>query len=167
MTQSCRMTLVTLLGLALLSSPALAFDKDHGKGHDRDDRKESRDHDRDRDRHHAGHDRDRDRDDERDGRPPGWSHGRKEGWKKSNCDLPPGLAKKNPDCGESRHEHRTVVISPTHRDTPVRSRTTITRVPTRTVTTTTTTTTKKTDDKIRNPADLILKRKTTVTTTKN
>ena len=81
MTQSYRMTLVTLLGLALLSSPALAFEKDHGKGHDRDDRKESRDHDRDRDRHHAGHDRDRDRDGDRDGRPPGWSHGRKEGWK--------------------------------------------------------------------------------------
>jgi len=33
-----------------------------------------------------------DRHDHKNGRPPGWSKGKKKGW--SNCDLPPGQAKK-------------------------------------------------------------------------
>ena len=35
---------------------------------------------------------------ERSGRPPGWDRGRKTGW--GNCDVPPGLAKKE-GCGNS------------------------------------------------------------------
>ncbi len=90
-------------------------DRDHGRFRDFD-----RDDDRDDDRGRR-FGRDRDRDDDRDGdfdrddwrevrrgrgvvivpgtrffefgnRPPGWDRGRKTGW--GNCDLPPGLAKK-------------------------------------------------------------------------
>ncbi len=35
---------------------------------------------------------------ERSGRPPGWDRGRKTGW--GNCDVPPGLAKKE-GCGNT------------------------------------------------------------------
>src|SRR5712692_8400851 len=66
-------------GLCTALLPAVAFAKDHGKGHDRD---KDRDHDRDKDRDH-------DRDNKR---PPGWSKGKKTGW--GNCNLPPGQAKK-------------------------------------------------------------------------
>jgi hypothetical protein len=58
------------------------------------DRDRDRDRDRVRDRvRHRDHDRDDDRDSFRgDGRPPGWSKGKKTGW--GNCDVPPGQAKK-------------------------------------------------------------------------
>ncbi len=96
---------------------SVAKDHDHGdsdRGHHAD-----RDHDGDRD-----HDRDwrddRDRDDR--GNPPGWGHGRKTGW--GNCDMPPGLAKKNGGCdndrdrddrpvAHSRHHHHTVTSAHT------------------------------------------------------
>ena len=80
-----------------LSTPSLMADRDDDKGHGHG---RGRGHDK-----HA--DRDRDRDDsrgwerreryeyrtyERGGRPPGWSRGKKVGWK--DCDLPPGQAKK-------------------------------------------------------------------------
>ena len=60
----------------------------------------NRSHDFDRDRHHARRDRDDFRGRDRDYRstPRGWNHGRKTGW--SNCDLPPGQAKKY-GCGNS------------------------------------------------------------------
>ena len=110
------MTLVTLLGLAVLTSPAMAqgheHDKDKNKfakiehrdaGHDRD-----RDHDRDRSYRH-----DRDRDDHVrgvSGHPQGWSQGRKKGW--GDCDVPPGQAKKQGCHPYSRHDsyhaHHTV-----------------------------------------------------------
>ena len=152
-------TLITLLGLALVPSVALAADHGHGRDHDRDEHREARDHDGDR--HHGRGDRDDDRDER-----PGWSHGKKEGWKKSNCDLPPGLAKKNPDCGEARHrdrdrdhdrdrdrdrdrDHDRVVVSRTPTQPPARPRPTSVRpVPTNTVT-------KKPTHKIRNPAEMI------------
>jgi hypothetical protein len=143
---------IVLLGLAVMSGPALARDHGNDRDRDRDDRKEARDHDRHR-RHGHG-DRDDDDDDDRDGRPPGWRHGRKEGWKKSGCDLPPGLAKKDPDCGERRH-HRDdddrVVVSRTPAKAPARSRTTIGTPVRNTVPPTTTRSTQK----IRNPAEMI------------
>lgn len=105
-----------LLGLALAATPALAQGRGNGKGNDkakdRDDRIERRDHDRDHDRL-RGHDRDgHDRDDRvvgrhHDGRPPGWSKGKKVGW--GNCDVPPGQAKK---VGCRHHTRRVVVRRP-------------------------------------------------------
>lgn len=41
---------------------------------------------------------------EADGRPPGWSHGRKTGW--GNCGMPPGQAKKY-GCRSYLHQGRT------------------------------------------------------------
>ena len=148
MIKSFGMSLIVLLGMALVSGRAVAWD--HGHDRDGDDRKEARDHDGDR--HHGRRDRDDD-----GGEPRGWSHGRKEGWKNSNCDLPPGLAKKNPDCGESRHDHDRdwdrdgdrdrdrdrVVVSRTPTHAPARSRTTVPAPVRRPVTTTHKVTTKK------------------------
>ena len=156
------MTFALVLGVALVSNPAKAWDHGHDRDHDRDDRKEVRE--RDGDRHHWRGDRDRDRDGR--GEPRGWSHGRKEGWKKNDCDLPPGLAKKNPDCGESRH-HRDrdgdwdrdrdrdrdrVGTGPAPTD-PMRPRTPIAHRPVRTLPTRTVT--KRPTHKIRNPAEMI------------
>lgn len=49
--------------------------------------------------------RDRGDYDDDDGRPPGWSHGRKVGWR--GCDLPPGQAKKQGCYGGRRYGYRT------------------------------------------------------------
>jgi hypothetical protein len=119
-------TSVMLLGLAIVSSPALAQERGHDRDHDRDDRKEWRDHDRDRDRdehrshvrhvrdddgRHGDHDRDDWRGDrDHDRRPPGWNHGRKKGW--GNCDLPPGQARKHGCDSDDDHDRPTIV---THR----------------------------------------------------
>ncbi len=50
--------------------------------------------------HYRGHDYD-----DRDGRPPGWSRGRKVGWR--GCDLPPGQAKKYGCYGNGYRGYRT------------------------------------------------------------
>lgn len=71
------------LALAVALLPAAASAKDHGPRHGQAVRGD-RDHDRDRGRH---------RDFDSDDRPPGWSKGRKTGWR-NDCDLPPGQAKK-------------------------------------------------------------------------
>jgi len=78
---------------------------DHHQWRDRDDHHREVRHvsDHDADDHHHGsvphyRDGDHDRDDHwarsgyRNGIPPGWGHGQKKGW--SNCDMPPGQAKK-------------------------------------------------------------------------
>lgn len=169
MTRYFGIIMAMLLGLAMIATPGWARD---GHDHDRDDRKEGRDHDRDRDHHgHGDRDRDHDRDDRGD--PRGWSHGRKEGWRKSDCDLPPGQARKNPNCGESRRDrdrdrdwsrdrdrdrdrdpfrdrdrdHNRVVANRTPSRTPLRPRTTTVRKPV--------TTSKQTTHKVRNPAEMI------------
>jgi len=93
------------LSATVFAGAAQAADRGKGKGHGFEMRHGGgRDLDReDRVFRHADRDRDRDRDNRdnvfarRNGlgpssRPPGWSHGRKTGW--GNCDLPPGLAKK-------------------------------------------------------------------------
>lgn len=81
---------VLALGASMVfSTPSLMADKD-----------------KDKDKHHGNkhHDDDDDRGwerrdgyeyrtySDRDGRPPGWSHGKKTGW--GNCGMPPGQAKK-------------------------------------------------------------------------
>jgi hypothetical protein len=128
MSKRYAMACIMIVGLALGSTPALARDHGHDRDHDRDDRKESRERGYDRDRHHGRGDHDRDHD--RNGEPRGWSHGKKEGWEKSDCDLPPGQAKKR-GCGESRHEHHDAVVTRTPTNVPVRSRTPIARPPLR------------------------------------
>lgn len=105
------LALIAALGVA---APALmadhGWDKDkdngHGRKHFRDDehgRRGDRS-DQRRDWREDRHRRDRDDDRwerrgsyeyrtfDRDGRPPGWAHGRKVGW--TYCGLPPGQAKK-------------------------------------------------------------------------
>jgi len=111
-----------IAGLCGALLPAVAFAKDHGKGHDRDrddddrnrfthhdddhDKDHDRDHDKDRDR---GHDKDRDRD--RDKHPPGWSQGKKTGW--GDCNLPPGQAKKQGCHGDDHRRHASATPTPT------------------------------------------------------
>ncbi len=127
MTKNFQMTMVMLLGLGLAATPAFTDDHKHGKGGD--DRIE---HDRDHDRnHHWDWDRDRDRDHDRDhrdpfarghGDPPGWSHGKKTGW--GDCDLPPGLAKKQ-GCGSfasepERRVHHEAAVAPKPVARPIR-----------------------------------------------
>src|SRR5438552_19004940 len=117
MRKSLGIASMMLLAAALVSSPALARDKDHDGKHDRDGRKEWRDHDRDHDqddhRHHGRTVRDDDRDgdhDRDDRRLLGWKHGRKTGWEK--CDVPPGQVKKL-GCHPDERQHpgpRTVVL---------------------------------------------------------
>lgn len=96
----------------------------HGHGHGAD----RGDHDRDEGRG------DRDRDDS--GRPPGWSHGKKTGW--GNCDMPPGLAKKNGGCDNDRDYHHEARRTTTHRVTRTATRPIVRpRTTTRTTRTTT------------------------------
>jgi len=97
MSRKLWMTLVLTLGLAVPVAPVLAEGRDNG-AEKKADRGEwhGRDHGRDQVR---AHDRDHDSDDHR----PGWSKGRKTGWK--NCDLPPGQAKKHGCRDPFRHGH--------------------------------------------------------------
>lgn len=84
--------------IALGVTPALMADKG-GKGKGRGNDHATADFDK-HDRHGDDHDRGWDRREGHeyrifgvnDGRPPGWSHGKKTGWR--NCGLPPGQAKK-------------------------------------------------------------------------
>lgn len=82
-----RLTLNAGLALALSAVPAMAQGKGNsrgrGQGRNVDAQASASVHVGDRVRH-GDHDR--------DGRPPGWSHGKKTGW--GDCNLPPGLAKK-------------------------------------------------------------------------
>jgi len=106
MRQRFAILIVAAMGFTLFSG--VAYAKDHGRGQGQGHRVAMRDdggndHDRD-DRISRRADRDRDRDAYRNNvfarrnglatssQPWGWSQGRKTGW--GNCDLPPGLAKK-------------------------------------------------------------------------
>ena len=84
-----------VIGLAAalgLTTPALMADhgnKDKHHGNQHDDRDDDHDNDRGWDRRDGYEYRVFS---QHDGRPPGWSHGKKAGW--GNCGLPPGQAKK-------------------------------------------------------------------------
>lgn len=83
--------LLFAITLSIALTPSNAFAKGHGDEHDKG-KHFDRDHDAD------------------SGRPPGWSHGRKTGWK--GGDEPPGLAKKHHhdwdrDRDRDRHVHHT------------------------------------------------------------
>jgi hypothetical protein len=81
-----------------LSTPAVMADRDddkgHGQGHGQGhgNKHADRGHDRDDDRGWERREGYEYRSYDRDGRPPGWSRGKKTGW--GNCGLPPGQAKK-------------------------------------------------------------------------
>ncbi len=89
--------------LAASASPALAQGRGNGKDRERGGSVDAQasvhvqksDHDRSFDRAHG-----------LSGRPPGWNRGRKTGW--GDCDLPPGLAKKE-GCHSVRSHRRTGV----------------------------------------------------------
>lgn len=90
-------TLAVAVALGL-STPAVMADRDdkgqgHGQGHGRGHGNKHADRDRDRDddrwERREGYEY---RSYDRDGRPPGWSRGKKVGWRE--CGLPPGQAKK-------------------------------------------------------------------------
>ena len=75
-----------------LSTPAVMADRDdkgRGHGHKHGNKHFDRDDDRGWERREGYEYRTYG---DREGRPPGWSHGRKTGW--GNCGLPPGQAKK-------------------------------------------------------------------------
>jgi hypothetical protein len=99
-----RLAILTVAAALTLGAPALMADHDgdrddghkrghgHGQSHGRGNKRADRS---DRDGDERGWERRGNyeyRTYERDGRPPGWSQGRKTGW--GNCGLPPGQAKK-------------------------------------------------------------------------
>jgi hypothetical protein len=84
-----RLAIFALVAALVLGTPALMADKgdkgqkhQHGNKHNDDDDRGWERRDGYEYRVYGDH----------DGRPPGWSHGNKTGWK--NCGLPPGQAKK-------------------------------------------------------------------------
>jgi len=122
MTKAFWITVVMLMGLASAASPALAQGPKHNADKVRDLIEQR---DRDRVRHHDGDDgRDRDGEHRRDiferdehGRPPGWDRGKKKGW--GDCDVPPGLAKKQ-GCHSFHHDSRHTVHTTTSHPVIVR-----------------------------------------------
>jgi hypothetical protein len=107
--------MIMVMGLGVGATPALA----QGPKHNADkviDQLERRDRAQ---RHDRTYDRDTDREHRRDifardehGRPPGWDRGKKKGW--GDCDVPPGLAKKQ-GCHSFHHEsHHTVRTMTSH-----------------------------------------------------
>jgi hypothetical protein len=93
-----RRWLAGMMLIAALSFPATLM-ADHGRGKDKGNPHSKHDFDDHGRRGHHDDDRWERRDkyeyriySHHDGRPPGWSQGRKTGW--ANCGLPPGQAKK-------------------------------------------------------------------------
>jgi hypothetical protein len=83
------LAVLTLAGCVALSTPPALADRPEGKGKGNphgEKHFDEGDHDWERrgDYEYRTY--------ERDARPPGWSHGKKTGWK--NCGMPPGQAKK-------------------------------------------------------------------------
>jgi len=115
---------------ALLLMPVLVAAQGHGQGKAKSKGKSDQDMSQDKDKGHEkdadkekdkgkskakGHDADDDRWEHRDGfesrtfgsnegNPPGWSKGKKVGWK--NCGVPPGQAKKTGECRTYTHQGR-------------------------------------------------------------
>jgi hypothetical protein len=116
MTKASWITAVMVIGLGWAANPALAQGPKHEADKVRErveqrDRDRAQRHDRDVVREHREHRRDIFVRDEH-GRPPGWDRGKKTGW--GDCDLPPGLAKKQ-GCHSFHHEtHHTVSGTTSH-----------------------------------------------------
>ena len=80
--------LMLMCALSVVSPAFADHDNDHGNGHG-NGHGNKHDNDDDRWEHRGDYDY---RVYQGDQRPPGWSHGKKTGWK--NCGMPPGQAKK-------------------------------------------------------------------------
>ncbi len=97
---------IMLIGSLVLSLPAVADHgqgKSHGNPHSKNSAQDGRGGDHDDGRWEVRGDHEYRTYRDRDGRPPGWSRGKKTGW--GNCGLPPGQAKKY-DCRTYVYQRR-------------------------------------------------------------